>query len=68
MAKITEQMGKWTGEFGKEYTDRNALTLEETEALYKRNYGVTEDELEDYLEDHVEDYEEDNYWGETQGY
>ncbi|MCK4788064.1 MAG: methyltransferase domain-containing protein [Desulfobacteraceae bacterium] len=45
MAKITEQMEKWTGEFGKEYTDRNALTLEETEALYKRNYGVTRTEL-----------------------
>ena len=45
MAEITEQMKKWTGEFGKEYTDRNALSLEETEALYKRNYGVTRTKL-----------------------
>jgi pseudaminic acid biosynthesis-associated methylase len=45
MTKITEQMGKWAGQFGKEYTDRNALSLEEMEALYKRNYGLTRTEL-----------------------
>ena len=45
MPEITEQMEKWAGEFGKEYTDRNALSLEEMEALYKRNYGVTRAEL-----------------------
>lgn len=45
MAKVTEQMEKWAGEFGREYTDRNALSLEEMEALYKRNYGVTRTEL-----------------------
>ena len=45
MAKITEQMQKWRGEFGREYTDRNALSLEEMEDLSKKNYGVTETEL-----------------------
>jgi len=45
MSEITEQMKKWAGEFGEEYTDRNALSLEEMEALYKRNYGVTRAEL-----------------------
>lgn len=45
MAKKTEQMEKWAGQFGKEYTDRNALSLEEMEALYKRNYGITRTEL-----------------------
>lgn len=45
MAKITEQMEKWAGEFGREYTDRNALSLEEMEALYKKNYGMTRTEL-----------------------
>jgi pseudaminic acid biosynthesis-associated methylase len=45
MAKITEQMQKWAGEFGKEYTDRNALSFEEREALYKKNYGLTRTEL-----------------------
>jgi len=42
---MTEQMEKWAGQFGKEYTDRNALCLEEMEALYKRNYGVIRTEL-----------------------
>lgn len=45
MAKKTEQMEKWVGQFGKEYTDRNALSLEEMEALYKRNYGINRTEL-----------------------
>ena len=45
MAVITEQMEKWAGQFGKEYTDRNALSLEEMETLYKRNYGRTRTEL-----------------------
>jgi pseudaminic acid biosynthesis-associated methylase len=45
MVKITEQMEKWAGQFGKEYTDRNALSLEEMDALYQRNYGVTRAEL-----------------------
>lgn len=42
---ITEQMEKWLGEFGKEYTDRNALSLEDMEVLYRRRYGVTRTEL-----------------------
>ena len=45
MTRTTEQMEKWTGQFGKKYTDRNALSLEEMEALYKRNYGVIRTEL-----------------------
>ena len=31
--------------FGNEYTDRNALTLEEMDRSYKRNYGITRTEL-----------------------
>ena len=38
-------MQEWAGQFGKEYTDRNALSLEETELLYKRNYGITHTEM-----------------------
>ena len=49
MSKTTEQMLKWIGLFGKEYTDRNFLTLEEVDALYKRNYGVTRTELNERL-------------------
>lgn len=45
MDKTTYQMGKWTGDFGREYTDRNDLSLEELDALYKENFGKTRTEL-----------------------
>lgn len=45
MAKITEQMQEWAGQFGKDYTDRNALSLEEMETLYEKSYGQTRTEL-----------------------
>jgi pseudaminic acid biosynthesis-associated methylase len=45
MGEITEQIRMWTGAFGKEYTDRNALTLEQMDELHKRNYGVSRTEL-----------------------
>jgi pseudaminic acid biosynthesis-associated methylase len=45
MPKTTEQMAEWQGVFGKEYTDRNALTLDEMEDLYRKNYGVTRTDL-----------------------
>jgi pseudaminic acid biosynthesis-associated methylase len=38
-------MEEWAGQFGKEYTDRNALTLEELESLYKGYYGVTRSQM-----------------------
>jgi pseudaminic acid biosynthesis-associated methylase len=41
----TKQMKKWTGDFGKEYTDRNALSSEEVDLLYKRLYGTTRTEM-----------------------
>jgi len=28
---VTKQMEEWAGQFGKEYTDRNALSLDEME-------------------------------------
>lgn len=37
----TAQMSRWTDQFGRDYTDRNSLTLSELDALYHRNYGVT---------------------------
>jgi len=43
--EMTKQMEKWGGNFGKEYTDRNVFSLEELDALYKSNYGVTRTEL-----------------------
>lgn len=45
MDKTTYQMGKWAGDFGREYTDRNDLSLEELDGLYKKNYGKTRTEL-----------------------
>lgn len=45
MSKSTEQMREWSGEFGKNYTERNALSLDEMEILYKKNYGFSRTEL-----------------------
>lgn len=45
MDKFTKQMEEWVGDFGKEYTDRNALSLQEMEALYKEHYGITRTEM-----------------------
>ena len=40
------------GEFGKEYTDRNAFTLEEMETLYEKTYGLNRTDLNRrYLEE-----------------
>jgi pseudaminic acid biosynthesis-associated methylase len=41
----TEQMKEWSGAFGKDYTDRNAISLEEMEDLYRKNYGLSRTEL-----------------------
>jgi len=52
MSKSTEQMQQWLGEFGKEYTERNALSLDEMEALYRKNYGISRTELNElFLKD-----------------
>jgi pseudaminic acid biosynthesis-associated methylase len=45
MSRITKQMQEWSGNFGKEYTDRNALSLQEMELLYKKHYGITRTEM-----------------------
>jgi pseudaminic acid biosynthesis-associated methylase len=41
----TAQAAAWKGRFGQEYTDRNAVHLEEMDALYQKKYGVTKTEL-----------------------
>jgi len=38
-------MKQWTGEFGREYTERNLLSLGQVDALYHRNYGLTRSHL-----------------------
>jgi pseudaminic acid biosynthesis-associated methylase len=41
----TYQTEKWKGEFGQAYTKRNPYTVEDTNNLYKRLYGVTRIEM-----------------------
>lgn len=41
----TPQIETWTGDFGREYTDRNSMTPAEVDALFRNNYGVTRREL-----------------------
>jgi pseudaminic acid biosynthesis-associated methylase len=41
----TEQIRTWTGDFGREYTDRNTLTPAQVDELYRRNYGMTRSEI-----------------------
>lgn len=45
MSKFTRQMGEWAGDFGKEYSDRNAVSLQEMELLYKERYAITRTEM-----------------------
>ncbi|MBV8051609.1 MAG: methyltransferase domain-containing protein [Acidobacteriaceae bacterium] len=41
----TIQIAHWRGEFGREYTERNSLTVRQLNQLYQRNYGLTRSEL-----------------------
>ena len=41
----TEQIKKWMGKFGDEYTERNACTLDELDGLYRNNYGLSRTQL-----------------------
>jgi len=45
MDKVTKQMEMWGREFGKEYTDRNVISLDEMESLYQKSYGITRTKL-----------------------
>lgn len=39
--KHTQQMDAWSGQFGREYTDRNVMSVDQLNALYAREFGVT---------------------------
>lgn len=41
----TPQARIWQGEFGRAYTDRNTLGVEELDALWLRNYGISRSEI-----------------------
>jgi len=38
--KSTRQMETWSGTFGREYTDRNTLSPEELDSMYRRELGI----------------------------
>ena len=42
---MSEQARAWKGEFGREYTDRNAASVDEMEEQYKTKYGISRTEL-----------------------
>lgn len=48
------QLNNWIEKFGKEYTDRNNLSLEELEKLYKEDYGFTRTELNTLFLDKID--------------
>ncbi|UCD55372.1 MAG: methyltransferase domain-containing protein [Candidatus Omnitrophota bacterium] len=41
MPEDTAQLKIWTGKFGREYTNRNTLSPDKLEKLYRDNYGIT---------------------------
>jgi len=48
----TEQVKMWSDNFGKEYTDRNPLTAEAMNDIYKKRFGLSRMELNiDFLGD-----------------
>ena len=52
MSNENNQLKEWKNEFGKTYTDRNNMTVEEMNSLYKINYGITRTELNnEFLKD-----------------
>jgi len=45
MINRSEQTQAWFSEFGVEYTDRNMMTMEEMDSLYKKRYGVSRTDM-----------------------
>jgi pseudaminic acid biosynthesis-associated methylase len=41
----TEQIRTWSGDFGREYTDRNTFTPAQVDEIYLRNYGIARTEI-----------------------
>lgn len=42
---MNQQLEKWAGDFGQEYTDRNRSSLNAMEKLYKHHFGITRAEM-----------------------
>lgn len=45
MARITEQSEQWGGFFGKEYTERNSLTVEQMDNRFRQQHGISRSEI-----------------------
>lgn len=45
MSRQTPQAEQWDGEFGKAFTDRNLISLEEMDDVYRRQVGVARSEM-----------------------
>ncbi len=43
--EMTDQVRRWTGTFGREYTDRNDQTPRQLDEFYQNTYGKTRSEL-----------------------
>ncbi|WP_295102957.1 pseudaminic acid biosynthesis-associated methylase [uncultured Candidatus Kuenenia sp.] len=49
---MSYQIARWAGVFGHEYTDRNMSNIFEMEAIYKKNFGITRQQMnEEFLSD-----------------
>jgi pseudaminic acid biosynthesis-associated methylase len=49
ISQETDQTRTWSGDFGREYSDRNNYTPAELDELYLKSYGVTRRELNQRL-------------------
>lgn len=45
MTQLSTQLTKWTSTFGQGFTDRNRLSLEDMDARYVRDYGVSRTDM-----------------------
>ena len=41
----SKQEETWSGAFGKEYTDRNTMTIDELNKLYENSYGSSREKM-----------------------
>lgn len=53
MSKINKQMKYWMGDFGKKYTNRNALTLDEMNEMYRKKFGMSREDLNNLFIDKI---------------
>ncbi|KKM70072.1 hypothetical protein LCGC14_1444360 [marine sediment metagenome] len=45
MRENSKQSQAWASEFGKEYTDRNNMSIEEMDTMYEKQYGISRSDM-----------------------